>query len=464
MVSRTTGIDPYDVLSFAAVVNAGLLLTGIGALMAGFGEGQSSAAAVVVALLLFGGAPGFTCSYALADLPWIGVNSSAFSMGVTLWAWVFFRRKGEGLYRWIAVFAVAVMASAAMLDHGMVGVLTQVGLWLFAFTEETGHRRARCFEASIVSVATILLCAVWPWYSFFKIAIFSPLPTGVYSQGNLLRTLFQWCFPALLCSLLAFPYGKRKLVRVSLLGGYVCYLAGFIAIALPPWAPAAGTLARLPLPGLIFLHLAVAVFADRTGVLDPRSWPERLRRLASGQTSVAARAAPQALFGLLLIYCAVPEFLAIAREPYLARAYVAPILGKENKQLNLKHRFDVLLGPVGRRDVVLSDPVTSWPIPSSAGRIVYAIHPEWFVADESRRKADVDAFFTAGTTTARRIEILGRWSVKWIVLNRERVADDVFKMLYCEHAVVASDGDLVLMDARRWTEHVVPGHRRRRAS
>ena len=139
-------------------------------------------------------------------------------------------------------------------------------------------------------------------------------------------------------------------------------------------------------------------------------------------------------------------------KPFLARAYVAPLLGKEDKQLNLKKRFDALLASIGPKDVVLSDPATSWPIPSSAGRIVSALHPEWFSPDERERKTQVSQFFSLELSPSQRIEIIKSRNVRWIVLNREMLSKKIFDSLYDEHAVASQDSGLVLMDVPRWIE------------
>src|SRR5512142_1283709 len=70
VICRMTGLSPYDVLSGAAVVNTLLLVVGIWVLLQEFGEEPSAAAALIVMVGLYGGAPGYANSYALADLPW----------------------------------------------------------------------------------------------------------------------------------------------------------------------------------------------------------------------------------------------------------------------------------------------------------------------------------------------------------------------------------------------------------
>ena len=96
LICRATGWTPYDVLSGAAVFNTILLVAGVWSLLHEFGEEASAAAVLVVMVGLYGEAPAYANSYALADLPWHQVNPSAFSFGITLFSWVLFLRGTHG--------------------------------------------------------------------------------------------------------------------------------------------------------------------------------------------------------------------------------------------------------------------------------------------------------------------------------------------------------------------------------
>src|SRR5205823_5303460 len=94
LLCRATGMEPYKALSTAAVINTLLLIAGVLLLLRQFREAASAGAALLVMVALWGGAPGYANSYALADLPWQQVNPSAFAFGLTLLAW--------SLFRWLA--------------------------------------------------------------------------------------------------------------------------------------------------------------------------------------------------------------------------------------------------------------------------------------------------------------------------------------------------------------------------
>ncbi|MBE9039274.1 hypothetical protein IQ235_00495 [Oscillatoriales cyanobacterium LEGE 11467] len=457
-LSRITGLDPYQTLSLAAIVNTILLITGVAALLKSFGEAPSALAGLIVMLGLYGGAPGHSNSYALSDLPWHQVNPSAFSFAITLFVWALFGRFGRKGWRDFSLPLMVVLCAIALLDHPLTGVLTQFGICLFAIAAKPPNRRRLIGGVFCLWVGVALLCSLWPWFSFIQAAT-TKLPFSI-NLGVSHKMLTQWCVPAVACGLFAFTYRERKMVRLFLLGGYVIYFAGLLVFILPPSMPGTSLLYRIPLSGLIFFHLALGVFIYRTGLLELRTWPRRLKTLVAGGRPQVPQAAIEVTMAIVLGYFLLPQFYTVLEEPHLARAYIAPLLGKENKQIDLKSRFDALLEPVGRRDVVLSDPQTMWPIPSSRGRIVYAIHPELFVPDRGEKYLDVETFFSIETSDTQRIELLEKHSVRWLVLNRNQLDESVFATLLVESAIVRRDNDFILMDAVTWREAKLPDDRK----
>ncbi len=447
LLARATGLDAYTLLSIAAVINTLLLIIGLWCLLKSFGESRAAAAALVVIVGLYGAAPGYAGSYALADLPWLQVNPSAFSFALVLLAlalfkWMTTRPPGLRLaWGWLAL--IMLMATAT-LDHGMNGLFGMCVLMLIALTRPKEMRWRWGAAVVGVGVAAALVCLAWPWYSFWHAVTGQRDNAYWYNRTILVLMLVRWCAPALLLSLAALLLRRREMVRVFLLGGAICYVIGAIDLAFH-----SPVVARFPLPGLILLDLPIAIFIHECGLLRPATWPRRCRALLAGDTDGAARAILEVMVAAVLAWCLAPQVLAVPHSPHLARAYVAPLIGAKPKIEHIHPRMNALLEPVGPRDVVLSDPKTSWPIPASRGRIVAAIHYELFVPDQEQRMADVEAFFSPATPDARRFEILHRYQVRWIVLNRQMI-DRMFDDLLEEHAVVKRNGDLVLMNADAW--------------
>jgi len=92
-------------------------------------------------------------------------------------------------------------------------------------------------------------------------------------------------------------------------------------------------------------------------------------------------------------------------------------------------------------------------IPSSRGRIVAALHLEFFVRGQAERAADLEDFFNEATSNNRRLEILRKYHVRWNVLNSEMLPPRVVKTLMVPAGVVASVDTLTLLDTEVWARH-----------
>lgn len=447
-VCRVTHITPYAALSVAAVINTALLWLGLWLLLDAFGETAAATSVLLVMVALYGGAPGWANSYALSDLPWHQINPSAIAFAFVLIAWAVFWRIATGRAGAAGWLIVAALMAVAMLDHGMTAAFGMTGLMVLAVLAPAGARVRMLAGFAGVTGVVAALCTAWPWFSFWTAVRWKGDPQYWFNRWIFLDPeMKQWIVPAVACSVLALPLLARPLVRVCFLGGLLAVGAG--ASSYVTHSP---TLARFPLPGLVFFHIVVGLFAHEAGVFRPATWPGRLRAVFSPLPQSAYPILQVALAGVLVV-CVAPQVKEALSKPWLARPYLAGLLHRADKQEHLARDLKPLLALVGERDVVLSDVITSWLVPSFNGKIVAAQHYELFVPDQRKRWNDVDRCFR--TNGPRDLDRLTReYNVKWIVLNRAWFArPDVttrYEDLLREPAVVNRAGDLVLMDAARW--------------
>jgi hypothetical protein len=397
---------------------------------------------LLVAVGLYGGAPGYANSLALADLPVHQVNPSAFGAALGLWSWALFRRWADrGLGSW-ALAVLAALLAAVLLSHAMTGIIVAVGLGAVVLTAPARSRVRLMVGGAIVVALALGLSFAWPWYSFWRAVRLRPDNEYWFNPWILQSMVTRWCAPAILLAVATLSWRRTELERWSLAGAAVCtVLTGFAVLT------RSALLCRVPLAGLLFLQIPIGVFLHSTGVLRPSTWPARLRALLSRSPAEGAPAAVQTLAVIGLAACLVPQVVAVVREPQLARAYVAPLLHCENRQKPLKPLFEGLLRDVGPRDVVLGDPATAWPVPSVRGRVIAPEHYEYFVEGQANRQKDVEGFFALATSETRRREVLDRYGVRWILINRSRQDECA---LMEPSAVVREIGDLVLLDAAAW--------------
>ena len=107
-----------------------------------------------------------------------------------------------------------------------------------------------------------------------------------------------------------------------------------------------------------------------------------------------------------------------------------------------------MLAPVRPGEVVLADSRTSYMVPVlTGGHVVAWRHPVYWVPDLAERRDAQDRFFTPVTDADRR-KVIGRYQVRWLLLNRQEVmlgaAEE--RRLAGLGCVVADRGPLVLVD------------------
>jgi hypothetical protein len=446
LICRQTGLDPYDALSAAAAVNTVLLMLGVRWFLAGLGHARAAGVALLVMISIYGRAPGYANSYALADLPWHQVNPSAFAFGLVILGWCIFQRfVARRAGNW-AIVAVIVLQAVAMLDHAMTGVCGAVGLGAIALCAPRERRWRLLLSLAMMGIGAGALCLLWPWYSF-RAAITLPQDPSWFNPGILQYMLLIWCPPAIILSLASLTCADRPVIRLLLMAAAGCY-----ALALAAMVVRSPTLARLPLPGLIFLHLAIGIYVYEAGLLLPRSWPARVRELVGLPTRAThVRIVETSVFACIVFFLA-PQVVDVLRKPHLARGYIARLVGRDPKLTRIRDRLADILEPVGTRDTVLCDPLTAWAVPSIRGRIVAAMHYEYFTPNQGERARDV-ARFLSDVPDAERIAILDKYSVRWILLNPATTDARMMASLIEQSAVVAQEPDgLVLMDAGAWRQ------------
>ncbi len=449
MIARSTGISAYDALSGAAVVNTLLLLMALWWWLRGYGLAPAAPLALLAIIFLYGQPPGYANSNALSDLPWHQVNPSAFALPIMIfsWAWLY-RAKGRGLIGF--VLGSTLLLAVAVLCHGMTGVLGAFGLWVTAVGSDRS-RWARVIATVVVCGLAFGLAAMWPWYDFLLAVGHSPDKWYWFNPAIFKLMLLVWCLPAILASVAALPIRDDPFIRTALLA-----TVGLIAIAFVGAAAGSATLARLPLAGLIFPQAVVGVFLYRSGAMDPRSWPTRIKQLLDRNQATMSRALVETLVAGLIVAMAFPNIWLVMREPHLARNWISPLMGREDKQPHHWDHYDALLSPhIKAGDVVLAEPLTAWPVPSFGGRVVSAQHLEFFTPNQRERLGDTDRFFTPQTPHSDRVALIDRYAVSWLLLDRSHLRPAVFAELFLPDAVVGDDGQRVLMDADRWID--IPG-------
>lgn len=444
-IVRSTGINAYDALSAAAVFNTLLLVIAVWWWLRAYGLQPAAPLVLLSILFLYGTPPGYANSLALSDLPWHQVNPSALAMPIMIlaWAWLY-RTKGLGLVGFVIV--TSALLAFAVLSHGMSGVMGAFGLFVTAIGGDR-NRIAKLIATLVTCGIGFALAAAWPWYDFLFAVTQSPDKWYWFNPAIFKLMLFSWCLPAFLASAAALPMRDKPFIRTALLAA-----VGLLSVTCVGALAGSPTLARLPLAGLIFPQAAVGVFIYSVGASRPKAWFTRFKQLFDRDRAVMSRALVETTAVGLVLVLALPNFWLTLREPHLARKWVAQLTGREDKQPHNWERYEALLTPnITPHDVVLAEPLTGWPVPSFGGRVVSALHLEFFSPGQYERLEDTSKFFSPETSHADRVALLRQYDVKWLLLDRETLPAPVFDELFLHDAV--DDGRRVLIDAQRWARN-----------
>jgi len=437
-------VDAWHVLSGAAVANTLLLGLALWILLKSFQAQRIAVSVLIAALLVYGASPGYANSLALADLPWHQVNPSAFALSLVLFVWSALRWADRMPRRAIVgVPLCAGLFAIAMLSHAMTGVVGAVGMFAMALSADATVLVGATAALSIV--IGLGLAALWPLYPFLKAVTTSPDSWYWYNPYILQMMVTTWCLPCFLCSLLALPWRAERLVRFALWGLATTVVLTSLAVVVK-----SATLARLPLAGLVFCQLLAGFVFTEWRVLSTATWGTTLLRLRSTDLAIYVPAFIRLLLLFCVIYFAWPQLNDLARQPHLLRPWLPTLLPARDLQTHRLRQYREVLAPVGEQDVVIADLVTAWPVPSVKGRIVGALHLEYFTLNQRQRWDDVEAFFSDRTTMAERMAIMSRYDVRWILLDRKRNAGVVEQFT---SSLDPPEGNLLLLDAERVRRH-----------
>ncbi len=99
---------------------------------------------------------------------------------------------------------------------------------------------------------------------------------------------------------------------------------------------------------------------------------------------------------------------------------------------------------LGKGDIVMSDPLTSWPLPALSGvKIISLYHNNPMVPDNAIRIRDVKFFYSPAATQNDRLKILNRYKATHVLLNYDRTKDNEVNRVENYHHDYPIDDDLI---------------------
>ena len=402
LLGKATGASALSLYKFAAIVNVGLLLTGLFRFVRSLSPARWAPPLALVGLLFWWGTTviawsGFLSLVSFADTV---AYPSTFATALTLHLWASLAAKPLRMRRAVALgFLLGVVA----LSHQFTAIGTLIGV-IACLIARRGSVRPSPRALAVGAAVCLIVIAAWPYYHLWNVTQTDQLSALDGQHYALYRHATAWYgFGLLALIALALRFLRDKTDQLVLLfvgtGAIVAY-------------------------GAVSGHWSYG-----------RSWPMVMLAAQAALAIAAAEARPQ-----LRLAWGVPIALITAAGVWVqssALLYVVPgslkhsasrIVDTSQKKDPLP-TLDWLGAHIKRGDVVLADRPTAQDMVAAHGG--YGVASPWILPDfkfslwTSRRDA-VASFFASDATPAARADLLTRYDVKWILLGPgENLPSDV---------------------------------------
>jgi len=414
-VSRITGLGPVGALSFAGLFNLVFLLISLRLFVSrAFHREATSFYGLLFILVLWGSSPwkysGFLHLDVLgAVLPY----PSSFAAALFFFSlWTSLRFLESQRPGWLLV--LLLVSVVVLLTHPITALAVFVGLVALAL----GPSRAGVDRALLVAVipVSLLLASVWPYFPFLELILHEG---AVYHGSNrvMYAQVLEQTLPGVI-GLVALLWRVRLTWRDPL----VLMFGGLGAI----WAY--GGLSGQWSYGRVIAYMMVVV---------QLALADEVARIESGERFGGSKRLLR-WFGYGIVGASV--LLAVLN---LGEGLKRSIPGQQNWY----SPYAFLSQHTEQYDVILSDILTSWPVPTFGGKIVATVHPLAFVRDHDARLRAVDMFPKNETSASERVEILRRYGVRFVLVNqRDRRWAALVGWLEGLGRRVYSGGGLVLIE------------------
>lgn len=418
LIARALHWDAIEAMSLVATLNTLLFLTGIRVF---FGTYFRHRIAPLYGLLVMFGAwwLGFYFSNVYALPVFFSVSSypSTTALGLTLLGFALVVRllRGDIARRTLALILLGLWAAAVFIIHPLTAVMSISGGLLLAGVQPNVTWRAR-FEVAGVIVVGWALSHFWPYFSPWVVMRgghgddvgwagesvkqaadlhLKPRLHKFYRPEPLLNTLGLG-----ILTIVALPWfllrRRRWFVALGALSMGVPFVANaFVELPLGH---------RFVLLAVVYLHIGVVqLFLSVTpGSLDAFGFVRR--RWVGVVCSVCVAAILLVFFG---------HSVQVARAQQSGARFRRP-------ESNLIRNMRGVAEAAGPGAVVLANPLLSWPLPTFGPKVLPLFHKDPLVADAVQRDIAVKRFLSPRLKDEERTEILARYHVSHVLLDRER--------------------------------------------
>jgi hypothetical protein len=418
LISRALHFDALEAMTLASVLNTLLFLCAIRVFFLSYF--RHPLAPLYGLLVMFGGWwLGFHYSnvYALPVLFSVASFPSTTALGLTLLGFALVVRllRAEVRRPWLGLLVLGAWAAAVFIIHPLTAMMSLSGALLLALAEPKASWRVR-FEVAFAVVIGCGLSHFWPYFSPWVVirgghgqdANWAGESIAQAADLHVKKKLHAFYQPLALLqalglgalTLLTLPYflfrRERWFVGLGALSMFLPFVANaFVEIPLGH---------RFLLLAIVYLHIGLVWLLLRLTPGHADTF-QLLRRRALGVVSALLVASA------LLVFCAHSVLLAQAlfEQPRFRDRRESPVIQ------NMR-RFAAATGPGA---VVLASPVLSWPLPTFGPKVLVLFHEDPLVRDRAQREYWVKRFLGPGASDDERSQILARYGVSHVLLQRE---------------------------------------------
>ncbi|WP_405147745.1 6-pyruvoyl-tetrahydropterin synthase-related protein [Sphaerisporangium sp. NBC_01403] len=394
LVSRTTGLTPEAVLSWAGVANAGLLLWGLRVFCRRLGDRTATAVLAVVFVLLLWGTRPFAWSGfpPMASLSFTQPYPSTLALALMPPCWAFMLRfREEG--RPSDLVRLAVLAALIVLVHPFTAAETAFVAAAFLLARPRAWTRGRLIALACAGIGALALAALWPY------AELSALARAGSGFSRIHSTLVANAFGKYWLVLVGIPalwLGRRLPLGRELAVGFA---AGTAVVTVAVLLGRYEFTRLIPVVALMSQLAVARCLGDRLAGWRPYG-------------AVAATACVAGLFG------AAPG-IARALPPGVPADLVPARATEHWPGGRIDHRAEFARPYVRDGDVVMARraaatrTLVGWGV-----RAVAPPYPYPFVADETARRTAQRRMFAGATPPEERLALADRYGVRCLLGRR----------------------------------------------
>lgn len=414
LIKKTAGFDLYSLLVLLSLVNFILLTIGIYLFCGEYFHDREQPFYTLITLLFLWGAPfNFSSEYNLRFLSYTAFYPSEATFALSFIGFFYFLRfvRYDSSPDYWKYLLLAVFIFAA---HPLTGSFFLLGIFLLTLSE--GKKKFKNAAFYLFSVLVVILITfLWPYYPFLKAfqnTVSTPWAEETRGYLYATRNIYKMGPAALGLPVIVFMIAKRRYHFIS----YGCVLC--TAIYVLTYKPKIYLGERYIFYIIVFLHLALAYYLRTLRVLSFTAMKATVMNLSEKNIHVLIFAA----IVMLSIFYQIAK-LGFEQMGYTIDFKPRPIVQRYE---NPVEKYKTLAEKIQHGDIVLSDPLTSWLIPTlTDAKIVALYHDNPLVPDNAQRVEQNLAFYDKTTDIEERKLILKKYNVTHVLLNFDRMRDTV---------------------------------------